>query len=431
MADDEVASPPPPQQQRAPPNPGRPAIDPAVKSDQDAKRDDATAPGVTSLSTSPKAPEPHADVTRTTSTTATTTASASASSSSPSHIEPDAWTDNSIDDGYAESTTTDYLTSIASEIRRGIVENGRTYGVYGKHKAWIPSDDQEMERNDLQHCKFAMLMGDQLHLAPIPDHPQKILDLGTGSGIWAIDMADQHPSARVIGVDTTAVQPTMIPPNLTFELDDIEDDWLWGESSFDFIHGRELIMAIRDWPRLIRQSFNHLKPGAYLQLAGSVPDFRSDDGTLSPDSAYVEMGRIYFDMSERVNLSGWEPTRWKQRLEEAGFEDVVEHILKIPTNPWPRDPHLKQIGAFELHHFRETIGNVFARGYEQILQGDPAYFQVLLAKARKEVLDPHIHSWVPFYVVYGRRPVGSSTLPPPVEEEEEAASTRSPPEASR
>ncbi|KAM5354448.1 hypothetical protein ACJ41O_001097 [Fusarium nematophilum] len=346
-----------------------------------------------------------------------------------SHIEPDDFDEG--DETYPESTTTSYLTSIASDIRRGIQENGRTYGVYGLHKAWMPSDDLEMERNDLQHCKFTMLMGNELHMAPIPDYPQRILDLGTGSGIWAIDMAEKHPSARVIGVDTTLVQPNIVPPNLTFEassaatlfvvipvltppqIDDIEHDWLWGEATFDFIHARELIMAVRDWPRLMSQAYTHLKPGSYFQLSGSVPDFRSDDGTLPPDSAYVEMGKIYFDMSERVGLSGWEPTRWREHLENAGFEDVVEKVLRIPTNPWPRDKHLKEIGAFELHHFRETIANVFARGYEQILGGDPDYFQVLLAKARQEVLNPNMHSWVPFYVVYGRRPPSSAATDEP------------------
>ncbi|KAF4437668.1 tam domain-containingmethyltransferase [Fusarium acutatum] len=331
-----------------------------------------------------------------------------------SRIEPDIFDNNDLEDElYPESTNTSYLTSIASDIRRGIQENGRTYGVYGLHKAWIPSDDLEVERNDLQHCKFTMLMGNELHLAPIVDHPQKILDLGTGSGIWAIDMAEQYPSAKVIGVDTTPVQPNVIPPNLVFEIDDVEDDWLWGEGTFDLIHGRELIMAIRNWPRLMEQAFNHLKPGAYFQLSGSVPDFKSDDGTLPPDSAYIEMGKIYFEMSQRIGCSGWEPTRWKEHFENAGFEDVVERVLKIPTNPWPKDKHLKEIGAFELSHFRDTIGNVFARGYEQILNGDPNYFQVLLSKARKEVLNPNMHSWVPFYVVYGRKPRSFITDQPP------------------
>lgn len=62
-----------------------------------------------------------------------------------SRIEPDIFDNDDLDDElYPESTNTSYLTSIASDIRRGIQENGRTYGVYGLHKAWIPSDDLEV-----------------------------------------------------------------------------------------------------------------------------------------------------------------------------------------------------------------------------------------------------------------------------------------------
>lgn len=250
----------------------------------------------------------------------------------------------------------------------------------------------------MQHSKFLLLMNDELHLAPIVEAPHKILDLGTGTGIWAIDMANRYPSAVVTGVDTAPVQATMVPPNCQFEVDDFEHEWLWPENSFDFIHGRELIMAVRDWPRLVRQAYSRLRPGAYLQLCGSCPDFKSDDGTLPPGTAYAEMGQVYFDMSERIGASGKELLKWKQYLEDAGFVDVVEIVLKIPTNPWPKDPRLKMIGAFELLHFRDTISNVFARGYTQILGGDPTYFQVLLAKARQEVLNRDMHSWVPLYV---------------------------------
>jgi ubiquinone/menaquinone biosynthesis C-methylase UbiE len=34
--------------------------------------------------------------------------------------------------------------------------------------------------------------GGELHLAPIGENPQRILDLGTGTGIWAIDMGDPY-----------------------------------------------------------------------------------------------------------------------------------------------------------------------------------------------------------------------------------------------
>jgi methylase of polypeptide subunit release factors len=49
-----------------------------------------------------------------------------------------------------------------------------------------------------------MLEG-ELHLVPLKN-PQEILDVGTGTGIWAIDVADKFSSAQVIGTDIRFVQ---------------------------------------------------------------------------------------------------------------------------------------------------------------------------------------------------------------------------------
>ena len=303
--------------------------------------------------------------------------------------------DDVIDDeGFAQSTTSSYVTSIASNIRRGIEENGRTYPAYGQHLAGLPCDEDELDRNDLQHSKFILILSGRLQLAPISESPQKILDLGTGTGIWAIDVADKYASASVIGVDIAAVQPQWIPPNLQFEIEDVESDWLWAKNSFDFIHARELIFAIRDWPKLIRQSLEHLKLGGYLEIAGSVPIIGCDDGTLPEDTAYAELSKIYFDIGEAIGATAMAPIYWRRQLEEAGFEDIQENIFKIPTNPWPKDKRLKQIGSFELVHFRDAIGGLFLRGYTQLLKGDPADLQVKLAQARKEIIDRNMHTYI-------------------------------------
>jgi len=53
---------------------------------------------------------------------------------------------------------------------------------------------------------MSLLLDGKLHLAPL-DAPHRILDIGTGTGIWAIDVADEYPMAEVIGTDLSPIQP--------------------------------------------------------------------------------------------------------------------------------------------------------------------------------------------------------------------------------
>lgn len=60
----------------------------------------------------------------------------------------------------------------------------------------------------MAHEKYFLLLDEKRYLAPIGPNPQQILDLGTGTGIWAMDIADQFPSAQVLGIDIAPIQPT-------------------------------------------------------------------------------------------------------------------------------------------------------------------------------------------------------------------------------
>jgi hypothetical protein len=77
----------------------------------------------------------------------------------------------------------------------------------------MPNDNDEANRLDMMHEMSLALLKRKLFLAPIGDSPRRILDLGTGTGIWAIDFGkfqrryisliinclegDQYPSAEV------------------------------------------------------------------------------------------------------------------------------------------------------------------------------------------------------------------------------------------
>ena len=50
------------------------------------------------------------------------------------------------------------------------------------------------------------MLGGKTHLAPIKK-PKRILDVGTGTGSWAIDIAEEFPDAEIIGNDLSPIQP--------------------------------------------------------------------------------------------------------------------------------------------------------------------------------------------------------------------------------
>jgi len=70
----------------------------------------------------------------------------------------------------------------------------------------------------MQHRATFLAAGGELLYAPVKD-PRTIIDLGTGTGVWAIDIADKYPDAQVIGVDLSPIQPSFVPINLKFEVD--------------------------------------------------------------------------------------------------------------------------------------------------------------------------------------------------------------------
>ena len=102
--------------------------------------------------------------------------------------------------------------------------------------------EREQERMDLHHHVFRLTLGGQLTRAPIPSDTQRALDMGTGTGIWAIDFADEYSSAMVIGNDLSPIQPAWVPTNCKFIIDDIESDWVYRpDEPFDYIHGSSVV----------------------------------------------------------------------------------------------------------------------------------------------------------------------------------------------
>jgi len=86
--------------------------------------------------------------------------------------------DSAFDEGNSS-----YSTSLASSVLNYRYENGRRYHAYHDGSYMVPNDEIEQSRLDLMHHLFRMMLDGALYVAPISDDVQRILDVGTGTGI--------------------------------------------------------------------------------------------------------------------------------------------------------------------------------------------------------------------------------------------------------
>jgi SAM-dependent methyltransferase len=174
------------------------------------------------------------------------------------------------------------------------------------------------------------MLGGNLFSAPI-GQPQRVLDLGTGTGIWSIDLADEFPGAFVLGVDLSPIQPKFVPPNCKFYVDDIESEWTFNpEEAFHFIHGRALAGSIANFPLLYRRAYENLTPGGWLEMQEYQSAFYSDD---DPSLSKAPNAKKWVLLcNEAIEKAGFLPTIaevQRQKIVEAGFTEVHETLYKV------------------------------------------------------------------------------------------------------
>ncbi len=256
----------------------------------------------------------------------------------------------------------------------------------------LPADDQEINRLDFQHYMLRHTLRGN-YAAPI-NNPRSILDVGCGTGRWAVEMASLYPHANVFGVDITPPEnaPGMaIPENCAFTPGNILEGLKFPDGSFDFVHMRLLLFAIPEarWPDVVRELARVTRPGGWIELVETGPQQRGGP-------AMDQLVDWITQASVRRGVNPLLGPRIGDFLKMTGMANVVSRAVALPVGAYGgRVGRLAETDVFGV------VGGVKGLVTSMGITSPEAYDNAM-RQARADLATNQCV--LPFYIAYAQRP---------------------------
>jgi hypothetical protein len=199
------------------------------------------------------------------------------------------------------------------------------------------------------------------------------------------------------------VRRNRLPSNCQFEVDDYEANWTYSRP-FDYIHGRELAGAVKDFGRLSQQAFEHLTSGGYFEMQSLRIEVFADDDSLNNAPFTKQMAELIQEAASQFGKPMANMDEWPDKLTETGFTDVVCKIKKVPISPWPKDPKLRQIGKYFQVQQEQGFQSHAPQLLTKVLGWSDEEVAILIAHAVAELKNLSVHQYGKLYLVYGKKP---------------------------
>lgn len=280
--------------------------------------------------------------------------------------------------------------------RPTVTVHGREYLATAPY--FLPKDSEEVNRLDFQHYLFRFALKGNF-AAPIQS-PSNVLDVGTGTGRWAMELASLFPQANVIGLDVVpppADETVSLgngldrrPANYIYVQGNVLDGLPFPDATFDFVHQRLLVAAIPEdrWQAVVNELFRVTKPGGWIELLEAIPT-QGGPGM-----------NLLYDWLVKVGLRRGVNTLITPHIVDflhgAGAQSVVGTNLPMALGSWGgRAGSMMETNYFALHKGLLAV-------MEQLGITTPEAFEQAMQAARQEIAQGR-YVW-PYFLAYGQRP---------------------------
>ncbi|KAF9287626.1 hypothetical protein BGZ68_001547 [Mortierella alpina] len=284
-------------------------------------------------------------------------------------------------------------------------EDGRTRHTVESAPYMLPNDLTESDRLDAQHYIVRYCFQGNYNVKLDRSAQLKILDVATGTGVWALEMAQEFPTAEIHGVDISPIYPTSgtsdrpVPSSCHFRLCNVLDGLPYPDNYFDFVYQRLLVYAFTPAQRkqVNIELLRVLKPSGYVQLV------ESDGLIYNPGPTTAKANALSLDTPKKKSVDPTDVQRLKPGLKRAGFAQVNSFCIALPVGDW--GGLLGQLSRENMH----GLAAIWLRG--ELGRQTAEECEATLAEMDKEC--EQLQSFYRVWLVVGQKPLLSAIMQPP------------------
>jgi len=246
----------------------------------------------------------------------------------------------------------------------------------------VTETSYEINRLDEMHEGWKDFFDGRLSFAPLDDsEPKSILEIGSGSGAWAIQAANTFPNAEVLAVDLVPIPPRPLPSNLKFQRLNLIDPFPFEPGTFDIVHARLVFMHLPKAEQIITRVIQLVKPGGWLLIEDLDLNVHGRDG-LDISPALIAWFDGFIRALKDRGVDHTAPIFDKIAEASGVFSEVNVRKVGVPFSANTDD--------IKLNNFGVTLRNTVYR-LSVLLEGNetPGFTRQLSNEVYKEIHDPN------------------------------------------